>query len=587
MMMTAGSAIPVEPGFIHTSQANYKSIKDISTADHLPFHVPMKNMELHYPTNVQPPYVPNNALIPRRNNNNSINNVSENPDLHTPLTPNDVRNRGPSGEEVGYLPPTPTSDTMKHLYPHTPTEKSYPDHHRLIPSPVINPRDLSQGNLNSSGGSRRRKSSNQLGKTRKTSTSSSLDRSPDKDFHGSGTSSNGSASKSYNDNSDDDDSWKICGVCNDKATGYHFNALTCEGCKGFFRRSMKNAKMFICSYSNQCSITKNNRRQCQACRLQKCVKIGMKKECIMSPDQIKLKKTLVLSNRIKRTAMYWTPLELTNSQRVLLNVVAEAFIQSNAYPDQNQLRGTDEVAKTGDERDSNCSSPCSGNSSNFIELIQRISGDLVASAPKQSGATSESHIQHFTDIMEFSIKQVIKFCKKIPCFLDLDLKDQIGLIKAGCSEVLFIKANYTYDAQRKALTLGPNILYTRQSFLQGGMSETYADTYLKFHEDLNALNLDDTEMACLSAIAILSPDRSSIVDRHKVETQQEQVAVALQAYSENMFRQRYRFPQIMSFLPRLRTLNSLCSNAFSQIQKAYPSDIPPLVVEVQPQTETL
>lgn len=45
----------------------------------------------------------------------------------------------------------------------------------------------------------------------------------------------------------------------------------------------------------------------------------------------------------------------------------------------------------------------------------------------------------------------------------------------------------------------------------GGMSETYADTYLKFHEDLNALNLDDTEMACLSAIAILSPGKSLIV----------------------------------------------------------------------------
>lgn len=37
------------------------------------------------------------------------------------------------------------------------------------------------------------------------------------------------------DDDDDDASWKICGVCNDKATGYHFNALTCEGCKGFFR----------------------------------------------------------------------------------------------------------------------------------------------------------------------------------------------------------------------------------------------------------------------------------------------------------------------------------------------------------------
>lgn len=28
---------------------------------------------------------------------------------------------------------------------------------------------------------------------------------------------------------------RICGVCSDKATGFHFNAMTCEGCKGFFR----------------------------------------------------------------------------------------------------------------------------------------------------------------------------------------------------------------------------------------------------------------------------------------------------------------------------------------------------------------
>ena len=51
-----------------------------------------------------------------------------------------------SGEEVGYLPPTPTSDSMKHLYnPHTPTDKSYSDHHRLIPSPMINSRDMPSG----------------------------------------------------------------------------------------------------------------------------------------------------------------------------------------------------------------------------------------------------------------------------------------------------------------------------------------------------------------------------------------------------------------------------------------------------------
>ena len=60
--------------------------------------------------------------------------------------------------------------------------------------------------------------------------------------------------------------FKICVVCNDRATGYHFNAMTCEGCKGFFRRTIKNSRKFVCSYNNSCIVTRQNRRQCQACR---------------------------------------------------------------------------------------------------------------------------------------------------------------------------------------------------------------------------------------------------------------------------------------------------------------------------------
>ena len=52
-------------------------------------------------------------------------------------------------------------------------------------------------------------------------------------------------------------------------------------------------------------------------------------------------------------------------------------------------------------------------------------------------------------------------------FRDLEVKDQIALLKSGCTEVMFIKANYTYDIEKKALSLGPKISYTRESFLQG------------------------------------------------------------------------------------------------------------------------
>nr|NP_001071847.1 nuclear receptor [Ciona intestinalis]BAE06747.1 nuclear receptor [Ciona intestinalis] len=389
-------------------------------------------------------------------------------------------------------------------------------------------------------------------------------------------------SRSFFDN-DEDDSWKVCGVCNDKATGYHFNALTCEGCKGFFRRSVKNSKTFTCTYNNQCSITKSNRRQCQACRLRKCIQIGMKRECIMSPDEIQMKKTLVLSNRIKRATMQWVPMELTNDQKILLDTICSAFIQSNNLPEKGVIRGGEEVRQDAD-KGSPCSSPSSSsNNSNFLELIKRIANDIAARTP--SNMTNPAHVVHFTDIMEFSIKEIIKFCKKIPTFMDLDLKDQIALLKSGCTEILFIKANYTYDLEKKALTLGPDILYTRDSFLQGGMSVEYTDNYLKFHEDLSALQLDDVEMSSLSAIALFSADRADLVDQQRVENQQEALALCLQAYSESSWKVRNRFAIIMSFLPRLRTLNSLCTTAFSQVKKQFGEEIRPLVKEVQPTVE--
>ncbi|XP_010216804.1 PREDICTED: nuclear receptor subfamily 1 group I member 3 [Tinamus guttatus] len=71
---------------------------------------------------------------------------------------------------------------------------------------------------------------------------------------------------------------KICAVCGDRATGYHFHVMTCEGCKGFFRRSINKGVRFTCPFTRSCPITKAKRRQCQACRLQKCLDVGMRRD---------------------------------------------------------------------------------------------------------------------------------------------------------------------------------------------------------------------------------------------------------------------------------------------------------------------
>ncbi|EOA92963.1 Nuclear receptor subfamily 1 group I member 3, partial [Anas platyrhynchos] len=51
-----------------------------------------------------------------------------------------------------------------------------------------------------------------------------------------------------------------------------------EGCKGFFRRSINKGVHFTCPFARSCPVTKAKRRQCQACRLQKCLDVGMRKD---------------------------------------------------------------------------------------------------------------------------------------------------------------------------------------------------------------------------------------------------------------------------------------------------------------------
>ncbi|XP_043227837.1 orphan steroid hormone receptor 2-like isoform X2 [Amphibalanus amphitrite] len=70
----------------------------------------------------------------------------------------------------------------------------------------------------------------------------------------------------------------MCVVCGDRASGRHYGAISCEGCKGFFKRSIRKQLGYQCRGTKDCEVTKYHRNRCQYCRLQKCLKMGMRSD---------------------------------------------------------------------------------------------------------------------------------------------------------------------------------------------------------------------------------------------------------------------------------------------------------------------
>ncbi|KAL3872273.1 hypothetical protein ACJMK2_040207 [Sinanodonta woodiana] len=73
---------------------------------------------------------------------------------------------------------------------------------------------------------------------------------------------------------------ELCPVCGDKVSGYHYGLLTCESCKGFFKRTVQNKKVYSCVDNRSCHIDKSQRKRCPYCRFQKCLNVGMKLEAV-------------------------------------------------------------------------------------------------------------------------------------------------------------------------------------------------------------------------------------------------------------------------------------------------------------------
>ena len=89
-----------------------------------------------------------------------------------------------------------------------------------------------------------------------------------------------------------------CQVCEDVANDHiHYGATTCYSCRAFFRRSITSHSHYKCAKTNSCEINSQTRKQCQACRMEKCQQAGMKATWVMTEEEKREKKEAAIAKK--------------------------------------------------------------------------------------------------------------------------------------------------------------------------------------------------------------------------------------------------------------------------------------------------
>ncbi|XP_072856374.1 nuclear receptor subfamily 2 group C member 1 isoform X2 [Pogona vitticeps] len=150
----------------------------------------------------------------------------------------------------------------------------------------------------------------------------------------------------------------LCVVCGDKASGRHYGAVTCEGCKGFFKRSIRKNLVYSCRGARDCVINKHHRNRCQYCRLQRCIAFGMKQDsvqCERKPVEVSREKSSncaastekIYIRKDLRSPLTATPTFVTDSETTRSTGVLESGMFVNIH--QSGIKNEPAVLMTADK----------------------------------------------------------------------------------------------------------------------------------------------------------------------------------------------------------------------------------------------
>merc|ERR1719195_1647059 len=296
----------------------------------------------------------------------------------------------------------------------------------------------------------------------------------------------------------------VCVVCNDKSSGKHYGQFTCEGCKSFFKRSVRRNLTYQCRGSRNCPVDQHHRNQCQFCRLKKCLKMGMRREAVQK-------------GRVPPTPQ-------------------GMFIGFGSDP----LSGTTYL-------------------SSYISMLLRAE-PYTTSRYGQMQMTTNNMVG-IDNICEFAARllfSAVEWTKNIPGFPELQVTDQVALLRLVWSELFVLNAAQC----NMPLNVAPLLVAAglHGAPMAADRVVSFMDHIRIFQEQvekLKVLHVDNAEYSCMKAIVLFTSDAPGLSDVQVIEQMQEKSQCALEEYCRSQYpNQPTRFGRLLLRLPSLRTVSS-------------------------------
>ncbi|KAG9465313.1 hypothetical protein GDO78_018516 [Eleutherodactylus coqui] len=240
---------------------------------------------------------------------------------------------------------------------------------------------------------------------------------------------------------------RLCAICGDRSSGKHYGVYSCEGCKGFFKRTIRKDLTYTCRDNKDCTVDKRQRNRCQYCRYQKCLATGMKREAVQEERQ------------------------------------------------------------RGRERDGEAEFSGAINEDMPVEKIleAELAVEQKSDQSLEGGGSPSDPVTNICQAADKQLFTLVEWAKRIPHFSELLLDDQVILLRAGWNELLIASFSHRSISVKDGILLATGLHVHRNSAHSAGVGAIFDRVLTELVSKMRDMRMDKTELGCLRAIILFNP----------------------------------------------------------------------------------